>query len=238
MQDNLYLSIESNAFFDRWIKNRGENYSDSTLRANKASILNYLHKEVSIDKAKVLEVGCFIGDLLAHLRDNYDCNVYGVEPSSSACEYARKKFMLEVENCIFSSSQFFSLSKDKFSYFDLIIVDDVLSWMSRDIILPVIGVIDWLLKPGGHIFIRDFSPSFPFRIENHHQLGKSVFNYKQAGGHRAMFLQSGKYLEQSTLISNHTSLQRVDTSSRVDSSTWADTILRKISDPLHPIVTL
>lgn len=236
IQDNFYLKEESNAFFDRWKENLAKEFPIE-LRSSKREILGHLTTNVKLEKLKVLEVGCFIGDLLSQLRNDYQCEVYGIEPSSKACDYAHKNFDLLLENSTFIKSTYFQLTEKNIQLFDLIILDDVLSWMSRDFILPSLGVLDWMLKPGGSIYIRDFSPVFAFAFQNHHCPSEKVFNYKQQGGHKKFLLESGKYLEQSSNLRNTSDYQKV-TTSRPDASVWSDTILVKLHEPLHPILDL
>jgi ubiquinone/menaquinone biosynthesis C-methylase UbiE len=236
LQDDFYLKIEANAFFDRWKIAQGKKY-DGKLRENKQSILSQMEKNISLKNLKVLEVGCFIGDLLGHLKKKYSCDVYGIEPSSKACDLAKKKFNLKIENSTFIKSNFFSLNIKKKNTFDLIILDDVLSWMSRQHIMQVLAIIDWLLKIDGAIFFRDFSPSFSFAYENHHQKNNDIYNFKQSYGHRNFFLQTGMYYEKFTKISNLDNLQKIKTF-RKDAGLWADSILIKTSKPMHPVLKL
>jgi 2-polyprenyl-3-methyl-5-hydroxy-6-metoxy-1,4-benzoquinol methylase len=231
-QDNFYLEKESNAFFDRWYKSISEKVP-TELRSEKKIILDMLESNIEINSLNVLEVGCFIGDLLSHLKMNNNCTVHGIESSSKACDFAEKNFKVEIENATFLRSKLFRLDDSNFQKFDLIICEDVLSWVSRDLILSTLGVLDWMLKPGGSIFIRDFSPSFAFAFENHHWPGQQIYNYKQAGGHRSFFLQTGKYLEKVSYIRTDSQFQNVKTS-RPDSMTWSDSILTKIESTLHP----
>ena len=236
LQDDYYLNIEADAFFERWysknISFKGE------LRDNKKDILLKLEKENLFSKQiKVLEIGCFVGDLLNHLKNKFKSDVFGVEASAKACAMSKKLYDLNLENNSFIRSSYFHLSQENQKFFDLIIFDDVLSWMSRDNILQVIAVTDWMLKEGGSIFLRDFSPSVSFAYENHHQKGKNIFNFKQSNGHRQFFLQSGMYVEKSTNIYVEKNLQSVSTL-RDDSSIWADTILTKCNQPLHPVLNL
>lgn len=235
-QDIFYLEKESDAYFDRWKENNGST-ENKTLRAPKIEILNQLKDRLDLKNLKVLEIGCFIGDLLATLKSEYTCTVHGVESSSKACAHAKRFFKIDVEHSTFAKSHFFSLSPENQYLFDLIICDDVLSWMSRDLILPSMGVLDWLLKPGGSIFLRDFSPAYGFAYENHHWPGQDIYNFKQPGGHRQFFLQTGKYLERSTHVRTDDQYQKV-TTSRPDSLVWADSILTKIRGNLHPIEKL
>ncbi len=234
LQDDFYLKKESNAFFDRWRASEGKNY-DGKLRSSKKLILSQLEENISLKNIKVLEVGCFIGDLLAHLKKNYSCKVYGVEASSKASNLCKKFFNLKnIENTIFTKSKFFNLNNKFKNNFDLIIFEDVLSWMPRESIIQVFAITDWLLKTNGAIFFRDYSPNFSFAYENHHQKKNNVFSFKQSHGHRNFFLQTGMYYEKYTKITN-LNLQKIKTA-RSDSSIWADSIIVKNSKPLHPIL--
>ncbi len=235
-QDNFYLETESNAFFDRWYKSN-ETIIPSELRATKKEILDMIDKSINVESLSVLEVGCFIGDLLGYLKNERNCEVFGVESSSKACQFAKDTFNVEIENATFLKSKFFRLDESNFQKIDLIICDDVLSWVSRDLILSSLGVLDWMLKPGGSIYIRDFSPSFAFAYENPHWPGGQIFNFKQASGHRQFFLQTGKYLETTSFIRTDSQYQQVRTD-RPDSMTWSDSLLTKIENTLHPKIII
>ena len=101
--------------------------------------------------------------------------------------------------------------------------------------MQVLAIIDWLLKIDGAIFFRDFSPSFSFAYENHHQKNNDIYNFKQSYGHRNFFLQTGMYYEKFTKISNLNNLQKIKTF-RKDAGLWADSILIKTSKPMHPVL--
>jgi SAM-dependent methyltransferase len=235
-QDDFYFKKEANDFFNRWYSSIGKDF-DGGLRENKKSILDNLETNISLNGSRVLEVGSFVSDLLSHLKKNYYCDVYGVEASSKACDLAKRLYGLDIENNSFVRSAYFNLESHLKASFDLIIFDDVLSWMSRSNILQVIAVADWLLRDGGALFIRDFSPKFAFAYENHHQKGFNVYNFKHAGGHRDLFLSTGNYFEKYTKIYTTTNLQNVSVA-RPDGSTWADSIIIKTPIPLHPLLEL
>ena len=91
---------------------------------------------INLKKKDVLEIGCFVGDLLFYLKKNFKCNVRGVEASNKACKFSKKFFNLKIENKIFIESDFFFINKKNYKKFDLIICDDVLSWIDRDAIIP------------------------------------------------------------------------------------------------------
>jgi 2-polyprenyl-3-methyl-5-hydroxy-6-metoxy-1,4-benzoquinol methylase len=235
-QDNFYLETESNAFFDRWYISNETNIP-TELRATKKEILDMIEKSIDVESLSVLEVGCFIGDLLGFLKNERNCEVFGIESSSKACKFAKDNFNVEIENATFLKSKLFRLDESNFQKFDLIICDDVLSWVSRDLILSTLGVLDWMLKPGGSIYIRDFSPTFAFAYENHHWPGEQIYNFKQASGHRQFFLQTGKYLETTSFIRTDSQYQQVKTD-RPDSMTWSDSLLTKIENTLHPKIKI
>ena len=50
----------------------------------------------------------------------------------------KKYFSINVENKTFLKSRFFNFSKNSFQKIDIIIFDDILSWIDRDVILPTI----------------------------------------------------------------------------------------------------
>jgi 2-polyprenyl-3-methyl-5-hydroxy-6-metoxy-1,4-benzoquinol methylase len=236
-QDDIYLESEANAFFKRCISNI--DLDGNLIRPAKKTILDDLECSLGpkIAGLKVLEIGCFIGDLLASLKREHGCTVVGIEPSSLACSYADEAFNLKLVNNIFSKSSYFNCILDNFSSFDVIILDDVLSWMPRETILPTLGSIDWLLRPDGILYIRDFCPSVDFAYINHHQKDRSVYNYKVSGGHKKFFLNTGTYIIQQEHIRNTKTFQLVSTS-RPDSTIWSDSILLKTPDPIQPRIDM
>ena len=69
-QDNFYLKIEANKFFERNFLKEKKNFikvDNFKLRKSKNEILQILKKNVSLKK-NVLEIGCFISDLLNVLK--------------------------------------------------------------------------------------------------------------------------------------------------------------------------
>ena len=235
-QDNFYSKIEANSYFKRWKQGNKKAYNDAKrkLRPSKLEILENLNKNYSLKKKKVLEVGCFIGDLLSVLRAKYKCTVLGIEPSSLACKFGKQYFNLNIENSTFLNSKFFSLNMRNLNKFDVIIFDDILSWVDRSAILPTLGVMDWLLKPNGIIYLRDFSPPTAFALKNYHWKKDKIYNFKQKLGHKKNLLDSGKYIEifnQTRLTSQY---QKIKIKNEI-SLIWSDSILKKIDGFTHPI---
>ena len=237
-QDNFYNKTEANSYFNRWKKDK-DLFNDSkvNLRASKKEILNSLEENCDLKKKKVLEVGCFIGDLLKELKKKHNCLIFGVEPSSLACKFAKQYFNLNINNSTFLTSKYFSLKNENFCKFDVIIFDDILSWIDRSTILPTLGVMDWMLKPNGIIFIRDFSPPVAFALRNHHWKKEKIYNFKQALGHKKNLLDSGKYIEIFNYVRSTSKYQKINTRNDI-SMIWSDTILKKVEDFTHPILKI
>ena len=137
------------------------------MRPIKKEILQILEKNIHLKKIKVLEIGSFISDLLFFLKKKYNCKIVGVEPSSKACKFAKKKFHLNIINKTFYKSPFFGFGKKYKNKFDLIICDDVLSWIDRDIILETLSSLNWILKIMDTFLLEIFLPK-NFAHKNHH----------------------------------------------------------------------
>ena len=232
-QDKFYKNKEANAFFKR----HELKLNNNVLRNNKHEILKILKSKINLDNKKVLEVGCFVGDLLYYIKKNHKCNVFGIEPSSLACKYAKKKFALSLENNTFDQSTISLLTKKNSEKFDLIIVEDVLSWIDRSLIFKTLASLDWLLKPNGHIFLRDFAPNKSFAVKNHHCKTKKIYNFKQSFGHKSYFLMSGKYVSLYTKTTSTSKYQLVKSSNK-DSLIWNDSIIKKIKNFTFPILKI
>ena len=166
-QDLVYSEQEADDFYSRVFSTI--NIENGGIRPSKRLILDSIVCLIgeSLENSTILEIGCFIGDLLSEFKRHFSCEVVGIEPSSLACEFAKSKFGLDIVNKIFSHTSYFGCSPERHQTFDLIVLDDVLSWMPRETILSSLASLDWLLKPGGHIYIRDFCPSMNFAYENH-----------------------------------------------------------------------
>jgi len=237
LQDYFYKKIEANKYFDRWISNEKKEYflvCDKKLRKEKLNILKCINSNLKIKNKKVLEIGCFVGDLLFYLKKNFNCKVEGIEASKKACNLSNKIFKLKLENRIFLESKFFKLEKKNFKKFDLIICDDVLSWMDRKFILQTLSSIDYLLKEEGYLFLRDFCPKKNFSFKNHHYPNKHIYNFKQKNGHKEFFLLSGRYKLKYEKVFNSEKYQRVKVKFK-QANIWSYSILQKQGSFTHPI---
>ncbi len=239
-QDNFYKKVESDDFYKRNFKNHFnyKNLNKKNLRNSKLEIYKILKDNFKLSKKiKVLEIGCFIGDLLNYLKLKHKCKVFGIEPSSKACNFAKKKYGLKIENKTFINSKYFNLSIKNYNSFDVIICDDVLSWFDRDIIMSSLGVIDWLLKKKGIIFFRDFEPKKNFSHPNHHWRKNKIYNFKIKDGHKSFFLNSGKYKKIYHKKYFSKKMQKIKIKN-LESMIWGDTILQKVKTFTNPIIKI
>lgn len=225
-QDRHYLAVEADAFFER----NHAGADPSVLRAPKRRIADQL-AEAGVRPQRVLEYGCGYGDLLHHYAVSAGATCVGVEPGKRAVELGTRAYGGElrlVQGTIADNP----INADPASQraFDLVIVDDVLCWVSRETLFQSIANIDDALADGGHLFIREFFPLANRRNRNHHVAVEEVYCHKPAGPHWSIFTASGVY----AVVWQHVSMEPADrwvaeTGRDPFESRWADTLLRKSS---------
>lgn len=222
-QDRHYLKEEADAFFER---NR-ERFDPGTLRPAKRRIAEQI-EACGIRPRQVLEFGCNYGDLLQHYAAA-DAQCHGVEPSGKAVEFGREHFgeQIELHQGTIADNPV-SSDPARRGFHDLVIVDDVLCWVSRETLFQSLAHIDDALADGGHLFLREFFPLRNRRNRNHHVEEGEVFCYKPGGPHAAMFVASGMY----AVVAQRVEMDSADAWADANAgdgfeSRWMDTILRK-----------
>ena len=142
-QDEYYLNSEGDDFFKRNFANK----EIPDLRLNKKVIYDEI-KESGISYKRVLEFGGNYGDLLYNMKQNNDATeCFNVEASKDAIEFGEKNFQDSVNFVHGTIANNDITNNEKFeNYFDLIIIDDVLDWVSRETIFQSVTNIDNLLK--------------------------------------------------------------------------------------------
>lgn len=224
-QDKYYLEIEGDSFFHR-------NFNDKEipeLRDAKKAILDSI-AESEIEFSKVLEYGCCYGDILFYLKKNdMAAECVGVEASQEAIDFGISHFGEGVtfEHGVIAENGV-NGNPDFTQHFDLIIVDDVFGWVSRETILQSVANIDSVLADNGCIFIRDFYPDKKVKNQNHHVEDAAIYNYKVPGSHASLFIATGMYevVLQKTYYDNI----GMSTDYKCDNPfnyRWTDVILRK-----------
>ena len=189
-QYDYYLKIEGNSFFQRNFKDK----EVPVLRPTKQVIYDEL-KQSNIKFNRVLEYGGNYGDLLNYLKKNENVDeAICIDTSNDALDFGNQNYG--------DSIKFFhgTIADNKINndpnfqnFFDLIIIDDVFGWVSRETLFQSISNIDNILADGGFLFIRDFCPDKRIKNQNHHVEEGFVYNYKVPNSHASVFLSSGIY---------------------------------------------
>lgn len=223
-QDRTYLESEADNFFERC---QGDT-DPSELRPYKREIVERL-TSAGVTPRRMLEYGCNYGDLLAHYAREHGTEACGVEPSSRAVELGQSAYGDLVDLRVGTIADN-SLNEEPGTSgrFDLIVVDDVFCWVSRETIFQSVANIDNSLCDGGFLYIREFFPLHQRRNVNHHVESGDVFCYKPRGPHMDMFTASGVY----EVVWQQVDLDRSDSwvaggAQSAFESRWSTVVLRK-----------
>ena len=223
-QDRTYLESEANRFFERC----GHDPSPKELRPYKRDIVDRLDA-AGVEPKAVLEYGCNYGDLLAYYAAERGARAVGIEPSSRAVEMGQGLYGDLVDLRVGTMAEN-SLNGDGASsgQFDLIVVDDVFCWVSRETLFQSIANIDDSLCEGGFLYIREFFPLHQSRNVNQHVPSGDVFCYKPRGLHMGMFVASGAY----EMVWQHVDFDHkdgfvLDGDRSAFESRWSTVVLRK-----------
>ena len=223
-QDQYYLDVEADSFFQR---NRDKLVKPGELRPFKRTVLDLIDG-AGVQPGRVLEYGCNIGDLLNYYAINREASCYGIEPSAEAIAYGNLNFP---DVHLFQGTIADNEVNDderNIGSFDLVIIDDVFCWVSRETLFQSVANIDQMIAEGGALFIREFYPLNNSRNRNHHVTDEEIWCYKPAAPHAAMFVASGMY----RVISQRVFLDSTDTwiestNNGIFESRWMETVLRK-----------
>lgn len=166
-QDDKFLQSEGNEWFKR-----NKDYLDNEA-AGKDIVLSMM-RQYSINPKKVFEVGCSNGWRLGEIQKIYNAQCTGIDPSEEAILDGQKKYQ-EVNFFKSTASQI-----PVENAYDLVIVNYVFHWVSRELLLKSIAEIDRILSDNGYLIIGDFSPDIPQKTKYHHLPEDNVFTYKQS----------------------------------------------------------
>jgi len=189
-QDRSYLDAEADAFYARNLRGA----DPAVLRPAKRVLAGHI-AAAGVRPRRVFEVGCSHGDLLYHyVRRGGALEAAGVEPSAEAVRRGREAFgdAVRLEQGTLADNP---VSRDPASRgrFDLVVVEDVLCWVSRETLFQSVANLDDALAEEGFLYLREFLPRTSRRNRNHHVGTGEVWCYKPAGPHYRMFTASGVY---------------------------------------------
>ena len=118
---------------------------EKAIRKNAENIINITRKYRNLNGAKVLDIGCAYGFFLDEVKKKCNCEVYGIEISKHAYQYAKEKLKLNVRNCRFRENKY------EPNYFDVVfIIGTIEHLVDPNTILKDIKKV---LKPGGILII-------------------------------------------------------------------------------------
>ncbi len=223
-QDHRYLESEADDFFRRNFAGA----DPAVLRPLKATIAAEL-AEAGVTPRRMLEFGCNYGDLLHHYAATTGAECYGVEPSAEAVAFGRRAYGERVELLRGTIAEHPLRDDPELrGGFDLVVVDDVFCWVSRETLFQSVANIDAALAEGGALFIREFLPLRNQRNRNHHIADGAVYCYKPSAPHARIFTASGIYevLWQKVWMDRGDAWVTRDGRDPFESR-WCDTILRK-----------
>lgn len=173
-----------------WFESESDNWFKRNKDAlqKKADLPLFLLDLYSIKPQKALEIGCSNGYRLAEIHKKFSSQVFGVEPSSQAINDGRTKWpFIEFQRDLCES---FVLQEKV----DLIIVNFVLHWISRNSLFESVQNINNSLANNGYLILGDFgNESFIQRDYHHLPSDKQIFTYKQQ--YQNIFTSTGLYKE-------------------------------------------
>ncbi len=187
-QDQTFWNGEGDRW---WERNR------SKLKTGEDLVLNVIERNSDHLKLEtVLDVGCATGWRIAKIQDQYGSICYGVDASENAINEGKIQFPnLKLTRALASKLPFGSLT------FDLVIINFLFCWISRQALLNSVAELDRVLKHDGHLVIGDFLPYEPTEAKYHHLPDQGVKTYKQ--DYAELFLATKWYQRQDILEFNH-----------------------------------
>ncbi len=188
-QHELFLQGEADAWFAR---NRAVLTPERVVE--KDPVFELIERIGLAAADEVLEIGAANGYRLAALHRRFGCAVTAVEPSQQAIEDGRLRFP-EIQ---YIQGLAHHLPELEDGSFDLVLVNFVLHWVDRAMLLRTAAEIDRVLKDGGHLIVGDFFPDEPQRVKYHHRPDADVWTYKQ--DYSRLWLTANTYEEIDSLV--------------------------------------
>lgn len=176
-QEHIFLNGEG----DRWLDRNSRTLSADARPDPALTLIT----QYGIKPKKVLEIGCSNGWRIAELARVYKSSCIGIDPSAKAVregtvQYPAIKLMRGTTANI--------PLKEKF---DLVIINYVMHWVSREELLRSLSEIDRVLEDGGLLLIGDCETLYPTRTKYHHLPEENVWTFK--ANYAGMFVSTGLY---------------------------------------------
>jgi ubiquinone/menaquinone biosynthesis C-methylase UbiE len=209
-QKDIFLKSEGNKWFER----------------NKESIISAeddfpikIMEMYNIQPKKILEIGCSNGFRLNRLKERFNCECCGVEPSKKAIEDGKTRYQkIKLVQGICSD-----IPLDE--KFDIIIVNFVLHWVDREDLFKCVNEINRLLKKEGHLVIGDFFPDKPITNKYHHLPNEDVMTFKQ--DYASLFISLKNYIHIAHLSTSHESMRKLKSEKESDERISVSLLFKK-----------
>jgi ubiquinone/menaquinone biosynthesis C-methylase UbiE len=176
---------------DRWFL-RNRKSSNSGLESEDKIV--DLIKSIELFPQKVLEIGCSDGRRLEMIREVFQADCYGIDPSSEAIKDGKSRY----PNISLQTGSADELPFEADS-FDMIIFGFCLYLCDRTELFKIAYEADRCLKDKGSLIIKDFYPSFAYKNKYSHHDG--IYSYKM--DYARMFTWNPAYSEISKLVFSH-----------------------------------
>lgn len=184
--ENIFKSTEG----DNWFKRNKDAFNimkDVPLK---------LIRMYNLKPGKVIELGCSNGwrlnEIHNQLRGNVKC--VGIEAGNDPVKDGKKRYPhIYLKKGVLSDVPV----KEEF---DLVIVNYVLHWIDRKLLLKSLSEIDRLVKRDSYLLIGDFYPDFPQKRRYHHVKDK-VYTWKTL--YNNIFISTELYKEVAFISYDH-----------------------------------
>jgi ubiquinone/menaquinone biosynthesis C-methylase UbiE len=165
-QKSIFVCSEGDRYYQR---NRLK--FNEALRSWKTDPVIRAISDIKLHPQSALEIGCGNGWRLQAIRNCYQTNCFGIDPSEKAIKKGRK---------LFPDLSLKQATADSIPYennaFDLVILGFCLYLCDRKDLFKIAYEVDRILINKGKLVILDFSPSFPYRNAYSHCPG--IFSFK------------------------------------------------------------
>lgn len=186
-QKKIFTASEGDQWF---LRNKTPNDSH---KDNDIEIVQVL-KFIKIFPKKVLEVGCSNGDELSLIKNAFNAECWGIDPSSKAIKVGKEQFP-EISLNVGTADHL----PFEDNSFDTLIFGFCLYLCDRKDLFKIAYEADRCLINEGTLIIKDFYP--PFSYKNKYSHYKGVFSYKM--DYSQMFKWNPDYTEVANVVYGH-----------------------------------
>jgi len=202
-QDIIFYKSEGDKYFER----NGPRINKSILKAVK-----FLKPK---SNSNIFEVGCGCGSTLKKINTIFKSNVFGLDTSQKAINYATKKNNLK--NMFHNTFMSFKTKKK----FDIIITGGFLYVTPDHLLKKTIKKIFQLMKNNSYLIVWDYDT--PFSYNNNYKYDKNLKSYK-----RDLLKEINKIDKKSYLVSKQLQLKDGSKINSYNSKTNIDNIFAVI----------